>query len=64
MTSSYRGSILNIRFVSGVFVVALLIEHIVFSFIGVSFPPYVIITGVLLVLHILICYIIVRAFNK
>ena len=60
LTLSHRGATLNVRFVSGLFVTVLLIEHIVFSFISASFPPYIIITGVLLVLYILICYLIIR----
>ena len=58
-----RSLMVNIKVVSGLFFIALLIEHIVFSFIGIRLSLYIVITGVLVVLHILACYIIIRA-NK
>ena len=61
LASSNRGTIMNIRVVSALFLLALFIEHIIFSFTGVRYPPYVIITGALLVLYALICYITIRA---
>ena len=64
LSSSNRGSMINIRVVSGAFFLALLVNHIVFSFIGVKFTPYIIITGVLLLLYMLIYYVIVRALKN
>lgn len=58
------GSRVNFRVISGLFFAALMIEHIVFSFTGVRFPSYVIITGTLLVIYILVSYLSVRALNK
>ncbi|GHV33387.1 hypothetical protein AGMMS4952_25200 [Spirochaetia bacterium] len=43
------------------FFIALLVEHIIFSFAGVALTPYVIITGILLLLFVLISYAITRA---
>jgi hypothetical protein len=43
------------------FFIALLIEHLVFSFTAVKPAPYVIITGILLLVYVLICYVITRA---
>jgi len=59
--SSPNGGTMNIRVVSGLFFVALLITHIVFSFVSISLPPYVIITGLLLMVYLLICYGVMRA---
>ena len=61
LSSSNRGQIVNIRVISGIFFLLLLIVHIIFSFIGIRFPPYIILTGVLLLLHLLTCYFISRA---
>ena len=59
--SSPNGGTANLRVVSGLFFAVLLITHIVFSFVTVRLPPYVIITGILLLLYMLICYAIIRA---
>ena len=64
LASPSHGLTVNIRVVSGLFFTALMIEHIVFSFTGVRFPPYAIITGVLLVLYMLVCYLVIRALNR
>ncbi|MCL2762825.1 MAG: hypothetical protein FWD36_06440 [Treponema sp.] len=64
LSSPNRGSIVNVRVVSGLFFLALLIVHIVFSFTGVVFSPYIIITGALLLLYILLCYLIIRALKS
>jgi hypothetical protein len=61
LSSTYRGLIVNVRIVSGIFFIALLIEHIIFSFTGINFPAYIIITGILILLYILICYVIIKS---
>jgi hypothetical protein len=59
--SSPHGGTANIKIVSVIFFVAFLLEHLIFVFSGVNFTPYVIITGILLLLYILIAYAITRA---
>ncbi|MDR2542346.1 MAG: hypothetical protein LBC80_02710 [Treponema sp.] len=60
LSSTDRGTVLNVRVVSALFFILLLIEHIVFSFVSVILMPYVVITGVLLLLYVLICYAIIQ----
>ena len=60
----YWGTSMNIRVISGLFFLALLIDHIVFSFIGVKYPHYIIITGVLMLLYILTCYLTIKALKE
>jgi hypothetical protein len=55
------GGTVNIKVTSVLFFIALLIEHIIFSFTGVAMAPYVIITGILLLLFVLISYAITGA---
>ena len=55
------GGTVNIKVTSVLFFTALLIEHIIFSFTGIAAAPYVIITGILLLLFVLISYAVVRA---
>jgi hypothetical protein len=55
------GSTMNISITAWVFFVLMLIEQIVFCFVPFSLPPYIIITGILLVVYILIAYAIGRA---
>ena len=64
LTSPNRGSIVNIRVISGIFFLVLLIEHIIFSFSGVRFTPYIVITGILALFYILLCYITMRALRQ
>ena len=59
--SSPNGGTMNLRVVSGIFFFVLLIAHIVFSIAGIGFSPYVIITGILLLLYSVICYAVMRA---
>ena len=59
--SSPNGSALNIKVVSVLFFIAFLLEHIIFSLAGVAMTPYIIITGILLLFYVLICYSILRA---
>jgi len=59
--SSPNGSTLNIKVVSVLFLIAFTLEHIIFSLAGVAMTPYIIITGILLLVYILICYSIFRA---
>ncbi|GHT99097.1 hypothetical protein FACS1894142_6310 [Spirochaetia bacterium] len=55
------GGTVNIKVTSVLFFIALLVEHIIFSLAGVALTPYVIITGILLLLFVLISYAITRA---
>jgi hypothetical protein len=59
--SSPHGGTANIKAVTGLFFIVLLIEHIVFSVTGVLLTPYIVITGVLLLVYVLVCYAIIRA---
>jgi len=59
--SSPHGGTMNIRIVSGLFFAVLLVQHIISSFITIRMPPYVIITGLLLLAYMLISYVIMRA---
>lgn len=51
----------NIRVVSGVFFAIALISNLIFTFINFSVPSYVITSGILLLVFILIAYSINRA---
>jgi hypothetical protein len=59
-STQHRGTALNVRVASLLFFVLLLAGHIVFSFTGVRFAPYIIVTGVFVVLHFLVCYLIIK----
>jgi len=59
--SSPHGGTVNIKVTSALFFIALIIEHIIFSFTGVKLTPYIIITGILILLYVLICYAIKKA---
>jgi len=61
LSSSNGGISLNVRIVSAIFFIILLIEHIIFSIAGVNLAPYIVITGILVILQKLICYMIKRA---
>jgi len=64
LTSPNHGAITNVRVISVVFFIIMLIVHIIFSNIGIRFPPYIIITGILLVLYLLLCYLIIRVSDR
>ena len=59
-----RGALANIRLVSGLFFLVLLIEHVVFSFTGILYPPYIVVTGILLVLYALTVYFLLRVSSR
>ena len=50
------GSAMNIRVLSWVFFVLILVEQIVFCFVSFHIAPYIVITGVLLLIYVLIAY--------
>ncbi|GHV88719.1 hypothetical protein AGMMS50267_10790 [Spirochaetia bacterium] len=50
------GSTLNIRLASGVFFVLLLIEQIIFCMVSFHIAPYIIVTGILVLIYVLIAY--------
>jgi hypothetical protein len=55
-----RGGAVQVKVVSAIFFIVLLIEQIIFSFAVVKLAPYIIITGVLLLVYVLICYAVAR----
>ena len=59
--SSPHGGIAKIKVTSILFFIALLVEHLIFSFTVIRLAPYVIITGILLLLYVLICYAVIKA---
>jgi len=59
--SSAHGGTANIKVTSVLFFIGLLIEHIIFSFAGVKPAPYIVITGILMLVYVLVCYSITRA---
>jgi len=64
LSSQNRGSIVNIRVVSILFFLAFLIVHILFSIFGVSLTPYIVITGILFLLYVLLSYLIIQALKQ
>jgi hypothetical protein len=56
-----RGSTANIRILSGVFLIVLIVEHLIFSIAPFRLAPYIIITGVIMLLYALIAYAVSRA---
>ncbi|GHV25396.1 hypothetical protein FACS189498_3570 [Spirochaetia bacterium] len=50
------GGALNIRLTSGVFFALILVEQIVFCFVPFSPAPYIVVTGLLLLVYVLIAY--------
>jgi len=59
--SSPAGGSTNLKLTSAVFFIALLIEQIIFAVAGVTLTPYIVITGIVLLVYILICYAIIQA---
>jgi len=58
------GSTTNIRVLSGVFFFAILIEQLIFCFVPFRLPPYIILTGILILIYVLIAYAIRRALQS
>ena len=54
--NSGKGPTLNIRVLSSIFFAIVLVQQMVFCFVPFSMPPYIIITGILLLLYALIVY--------
>jgi hypothetical protein len=63
-TKNGSGSTLNIRLLSGIFFVVMLVEQLIFSFVPFRRPPYIIVTGVLLLVYGLIAYAIGKALQN
>ena len=59
--SSPNGGTANLRVVSGLFFVVLLVAHIIFSIITSVLVTYVIIIGIVFLVYVLICYAFMRA---
>jgi hypothetical protein len=58
-----RGGVGNIRALSAVFFVLFLVEQLIFSFVPFRLPPYIITTGILLLVYLLIGYAVGKALN-
>jgi hypothetical protein len=56
-----QGTAGNIRIVSVLFFIILLVSNIIFSFVTFSLAPYIIVNGILFLIFILISYGIIRA---
>jgi hypothetical protein len=56
-----RGSTGNLRALSAVFFVLMLTDNLIFSFVSFRLAPYIIITGILLLIYALIVYAVTRA---
>ena len=54
--SKDSGTAVNLKVLSLVFFIVLLIEHVIFSFAAVAPAPYIIITGILVLIYIAIAY--------
>jgi hypothetical protein len=63
-TKDGGGSTMNIRLLSGIFFVVMLVEQIIFCFVPFRMPPYIIVTGVLLLVYVLIAYGIGKAMQN
>ena len=59
--SSPHGGTGNIRALSAVFFVIFTVEHLIVSFLPTRLPPYIIITGIFLLVYIIVCYGVVKA---
>jgi hypothetical protein len=59
--STNGGTSVNIKVTSVLFFIALLIEHLIFSFTAIKLAPYIIITGILILVYVLISYAISKA---
>lgn len=53
---SGKGPTLNIRVISSIFFVIMLVQQIIFCFIKFNLPSYIIITGLLVLIYLLIVY--------
>ena len=51
----------NLRLVSILFLIVFLVKHIILSFVQIPFAPYVVITGILILVYLVICNGIKRA---
>jgi hypothetical protein len=63
-TKDETGGTLNIRLTSGIFFAVMLVEQIVFCFVPFSMPPYIIVTGILLLIYVLAAYGIGKAMKN
>jgi hypothetical protein len=59
--SSEGGVAVNIKAASALFFALLLVEHLVFSFASVKPAPYVVITGILLLVYVTVAYAVTKA---
>jgi hypothetical protein len=59
-----RGSTANLRVVSGLFFFIMLIEQIIFSVVSFRITPYIIVTGILLLVYVLISYAVGKALQN
>ncbi|MGN0740435.1 MAG: hypothetical protein ACI4LX_09730 [Treponema sp.] len=54
----------NIKVVSVFFMLVMLAEHLAFAFIGFKIAPYIIITGIIILLYVVIFYGIAKALKE
>jgi hypothetical protein len=55
-TKDETGGAVNIRITSGIFFALMVVEQIVFCFVPFSMPPYIVVTGILLLIYVLTAY--------
>ena len=58
---SPHGLLTNLRIVSILFLIVFLVKHIILSFVQIPFAPYVVITGILLLVYVLVRQSIIKA---
>ena len=56
VTTDAKGSTMNLRVVSALFFVIMVIEQVIFCFVSFRLAPYIIVTGLLLLIYVLIAY--------
>ncbi|MDR1893146.1 MAG: hypothetical protein LBQ61_00435 [Spirochaetales bacterium] len=64
VTTPGRGSSANIKVLSAVFFILLLVENLIFTFVPFRIAPYVIVTGILLLVYVLIGYAVGKALEN
>jgi hypothetical protein len=55
-----RGGKVHTKVVSMLFFIAVLVAQLIFNFVVFRLAPYIIITGILLLVYVLICYAVAR----
>jgi hypothetical protein len=63
-TKENSGGTQNIRWISIVFFVVMLVEQIIFTIVPFKLPPYITVTGILTLIYVLIAYVIGKALQN